>query len=211
MKLFFKKLTQKVVYVFLCIVILVLSSCNNKKTIEQYNKKTEDKIVVSVNDENIYESQLQNVIKQSLDNPIDRSFLIENSINQLVVVQFGKKMDIFIEDEYFETYIENYKKQYPEYFQRGIEIYGEDEFLKGLRYHLIYKETKNKIISEKFSDIYVSSDVLKAYLKEKKHNITLSEDNFNTIKDKYIQDTQEALFDNWVKEIRADYQINYYQ
>lgn len=49
------------------------------------------------------------------------------------------------------------------------------------------------------------------YLKEKKHNITLSEDNFNTIKDKYIQDTQEALFDNWVKEIRADYQINYYQ
>lgn len=194
---------KKMLFTILMIVVsIIFFSCS-------FNS-LENKIVVTVNDEAIYEYQIQNVLNQSLEKPIDRDFLIENSINELVVVQFGQKNGIKIEDDLFQEYISNYKKQYPDYFQKGIDIYGVDEFYKGLKYHLIFQQTKDKIIKEEISETNATDNDLKSYLKTKEYDIILSDENYNLIKEKYIKETQEILFKEWVEKQRKDCSIFYY-
>ena len=183
------------------ILFLSISGCNSKNS----------DIVVTVNGEAIYEYQLENVMKQSIDNSISREDLLENSINQLVVVQYGKKVGISIDDNYFDDYINRYKSGYPEYFAKGIDVYGEEEFIDGLRYHLIYQMTREKVISDNFSDIEISENILTLYIKEKGLRIELSKENYDLVKDKYISEKQEELFDEWVAEQRSNSEIEYFE
>lgn len=183
------------------ILFLSMSGCNSQK----------NDVVVAVNGEAIYEYQLENVMKQSIDNSISREDLLENSINQLVVVQYGIEANVNIDDSYFDDYINRYKSDYPEYFAKGIEVYGEEEFIDGLRYHLIYQKTREKIISEQFSDIEISENILILYIKEKGLQIEISKDNYDIIKEKYITEKQEELFDEWVAEQRNNSEIEYFE
>lgn len=107
-------------------------------------------------------------MKQSTDNTLIREEVLENSIDQLVVIQYGKKSGVNIEDDFFSKYIDDYKKQYLQQYEKGILIYGEEEFHKGLKYHLIYQQTKKIVISEKIKDVNITEEVLQDFLLSKK-------------------------------------------
>ena len=85
-----------------------------------------------------------------------------------------------------------------------------DEFYKGLKYHLIFQQTKDKIIKEEISEINATDNDLKSYLKTKEYDIILSNKNYNLIKEKYIKETQEILFKERVEKQRKDCSIFYY-
>ncbi len=80
--------------------------------------------------------------------------------------------------------------------------------------HMIYKAPYYivwKVISDNFSDIEISENILTLYIKEKGLRIELSKENYDLVKDKYISEKQEELFDEWVAEQRSNSEIEYFE
>lgn len=76
---------------------------------------------------------------------------------------------------------------------------------------MIYQKTREKIISENFSSIETSENILILYIKEKGLKIELSKGNYDLVKEKYITEKQEELFDEWVAEQRSNSEIEYFE
>lgn len=200
------KSNKKKIYIIstLCVIVLLLSL-----SLTVFFASRKDK-AAEVNGEKIYEYQLDNILNQSADGSLKREFVLENSIEQLIVVQYGKEHGINIDDSYFNNYINEYKKEHPDQYKKGIQIYGEEEFYNGLKYHLIYQQTKEKIINEQIKDIDVTDDDLQSFLNEKKINIEITKENYDTIKSKYIEERSKSLFEEWVNNQKEKSKIKYF-
>lgn len=198
------KSNKKKIYIILCVIVLLFSL-----SITVYFALTKD-IAAEVNGEIIYEYQLDNVLSQSADGSLSREFVLENSIEQLIVVQYGKEQGINIDESFFNDYINEYKKEHPDQYKKGIHIYGEEEFHNGLKYHLIYQQTKEKIINEQIKNIAVTDNDLKTFLHEKNITVEITEENYDIIKSKYIEAKSENLFEEWVNQRKVKSKIKYF-
>lgn len=103
------------------------------------------KVVVTVNGEPIYQKEVDTVVNQSPNIKISESEVITNSINQLVVVQYGKKNGCSASQEEIDQQLNEYENSYPTIYDSALDLFGEDGLRKGIEYRIIYEKTKEYV------------------------------------------------------------------
>lgn len=98
------------------------------------------KVVVTVNGEPIYQKEVDTVVNQSPNIKISESEVITNSINQLVVVQYGKKNGCSASQEEIDQQLNEYENSYPTIYDSALDLFGEDGLRKGIEYRIIYEK-----------------------------------------------------------------------
>lgn len=182
---------------------LLIVSCNNNNN-----------IAASVNGEYIYSSDINIVVEHFNDEKYDFKAVLNNTINELLVVQKAKKNNIFISKSEFQSYVDKFKGEVPLLYNIGVEIYGENKFISGLKVRQIYKKMKSYVSDNILEQVKVQdADIIKyiSYFK----NVTyedykgLSQLEQAEVIGKIKVFKQEELFNNWVKELRnaADIKI----
>ena len=80
------------------------------------------KVVVTVNGEPIYQKEVDTVVNQSPNIKISESEVITNSINQLVVVQYGKKNGCSASQEEIDQQLNEYENSYPTIYDSALDL-----------------------------------------------------------------------------------------
>lgn len=104
------------------------------------------KVVVTVNGEPIYQKEVDTVVNQSPNIKISESEVITNSINQLVVVQYGKKNGCSASQEEIDQQLNEYENSYPTIYDSALDLFGEDGLRKGIEYRIIMKRQRNMFL-----------------------------------------------------------------
>lgn len=84
-------------------------------------------------------------LNQSPNIKISESEVITNSINQLVVVQYGKKNGCSASQEEIDQQLNEYENSYPTIYDSALDLFGEDGLRKGIEYRIIYEKTKEYV------------------------------------------------------------------
>lgn len=188
----------------LLFIIIIANGCS-------FSIKKDEK-VVTVNGESIYQSQIDKVVNQSQDHSIKEKDVLEESILRLAIVQEGEKLGITASEEEFEQMLVNYEKNFKDFYDKGLKIYGEKDFFKGLKYNIVYNKTK-EYFNQNLSHIMnteVSDTDLQKFLLDKGITLKLEESNYDIIKNKYLEETRQNEFDIWAVELKNTAEIIYY-
>jgi len=153
-------------------------------------------VIAKVNGEKIYSEDIENIYLQ-LDGSYTKAAVLSALIDELVVVTKSKDLGIDITDEDLETALEEYKKTLPDIYEKGIEIYGEKEFIKGFKMQLIYDEIYDKIIEQSLQN---DEDKLydEFYLSIKSQNELPGEMSKDEFLQEYQLDFYDYVFDCWL-------------
>lgn len=90
-------------------------------------------------------TEVDTVVNQSPNIKISESEVITNSINQLVVVQYGKKNGCSASQEEIDQQLNEYENSYPTIYDSALDLFGEDGLRKGIEYRIIYEKTKEYV------------------------------------------------------------------
>ena len=159
-------------------------------------------VIAKVNGEKIYSEDIENIYLQ-LDGSYTKAAVLSALIDELVVVTKSKDLGIDISDEDLETALEEYKKTLPDIYEKGIEIYGEKEFIKGFKMQLTYNEIYDKIIEQSLQN---DEDKLydEFYLSIKSENEIPGEMSKDEFLQEYQLDFYDYVFDCWLTTQRED-------
>lgn len=159
-------------------------------------------VIAKVNGEKIYSEDIENIYLQ-LDGSYTKAAVLSALIDELVVVTKSKDLGIDITDEDLETALEEYKKTLPDIYEKGIEIYGEKEFIKGFKMQLTYNEIYDKIIEQSLQN---DEDKLydEFYLSIKSENEIPGEMSKDEFLQEYQLDFYDYVFDCWLTTQRED-------
>jgi len=153
-------------------------------------------VIAKVNGEKIYSEDIENIYLQ-LDGSYTKAAVLSALIDELVVVTKSKDLGIDITDEDLETAMEEYKNTLPDIYEKGIEIYGEKEFIKGFKMQLIYDEIYDKIVEQSLQN---DEDKLydEFYLSIKSQNEIPDEMSKDEFLQEYQLDFYDYVFDCWL-------------
>ena len=181
--------------VIIIVSLILINSISNRT----------DKVVALVNSEPILQSQLDMVLQQ--DKSIDRTELLENTIDDILLMQYAKNNGCSVSKQEVDELIREYKETYSVFYEEALKIYTEDELRAGL---------ENRILIDKGKQVYFSKfpiDTEKGfedYLKSYDIEITsLTEEQIDTAKQKYKEKLEETAMNNFVKELRKESNIEY--
>ena len=199
------------VVIVIILVVGLLFFFNHQSSQKQEPNNLENVLVI-VNDEYIYNYEIERVYQQYNDvSDITKEKIIEDSINEILVIQTGKKdYNINVSDKEINTIIEEYKHDFSKQYEKAIEIYGEDDFFIGQKNRLLYSKTKEYVLKnelkideniskeqiKQFTDYYGITDKLSAYAPE---------DIVNTFRN----DIENFIFNQWVDSLRKRAEITY--
>lgn len=91
-------------------------------------------------------TEVDTVVNQSPNIKISESEVITNSINQLVVVQYGKKNGCSASQEEIDQQLNEYENSYPTIYDSALDLFGEDGLRKGIEYRIIMKRQRNMFL-----------------------------------------------------------------
>lgn len=164
-----------------------------------------NRVVAKVNGEKIYSEDVDNIYLQ-LDDSYTKTDVLTALIDEFVVVSRATDLGIEITDEDLETALEEYKITLPDIYEKGIEIYGETEFIEGFKMQLIYNEIYEEIVEQtlqkeedKLFDEFYQSIKLQNEMPDE-----MSKDEFW---EEYQLDFYDYVFDCWLSVQREEAEI----
>jgi hypothetical protein len=186
--------------------------------------KAESKVAAVVNGEKIYKEEIEYVFKQ-YEGSVPRSEILYNAIDELLIIQEGRKMGVRIPPEEVNNRINELKTHYPELYRKVIHEYSLERYRKLLERRIIYERTKEQFFSKNSSKLQVSDEEALSYYMKKK-GITLKRDNvvvdltkeeldkFLKVKDEIKalirEQKKKRLLKNWLQELRRKSHIKIY-
>ena len=143
------------------------------------------------------------IVKRSRNNFIKVDEILNNSIDEVLVIQHAKEFDIpEITESEVQEQLQDYKNQYPD-------LYGVDELYQGQENRMMYDRVKKYVMSnvlqEKFTEQNIKNFIAKYKLSEQ-----LKEYSMEQIKKSLKKEIEDYLFDEWVDDIKKEVNIVYY-
>lgn len=167
-----------------------IQSENN--TIKLNNK---DKVILKINDENIFESEFKETKNKYPD--FDDKTILEYIITELLVIQQADELNISISDTQVEENINSLKNMSDDFYDKAIEQYGNIEnYKKALKNTMIYNEVKNEVLKNFFDKIYLNSESIKLDAQ-----IYIDENGYENISDKEVNEIENKLNENYLNSI----------
>ena len=142
-----KYLTNKKIYVivfFVCVIgIIIFSIYQGFKT----NDKYREGVAAEVNGEVIFANEIERVLSEYDDTDgITYDGILENTINELLLVQYGKRNGFIASKEEILEREEYLKNTMPDVYAE-IEKNGIEDYRKNLENLIIYEKTKNDSVA----------------------------------------------------------------
>ncbi len=172
--------------------------------------KNRNAVIVTVNGVPLRERQVDNVLKQSKE--LDRAEVIKNSINDLLIIQYGKENGCVASYEEISERMLEYKEVYPLFYDRALKIYGEEELAKGLENQILIEKSK-----EHYLNSVVNSEKFKIVNFEKylaKYNLNVSQlddDQIALAREKYEEYKEKLILESWVENMIQKAEIVYFK
>ena len=178
------------------ITLSLLASCNKSDNVPS------DYVVASVNGENILYSEIEYALNSLGEQSITFDTILRNSINELIVVQMATKYKIEISDEDFTTYLKTYRDSYPQFFEKGIELYGsEEQFIEGLYRQRLFTVVRKHLQDYVLEPVEITeNEINDFYLKNSLDVTLLSEEEQHEVVNRIKQEKEDIVFFNWMLE-----------
>lgn len=188
--------------------VLIFRTFNNTKHHPE-NIPSDEKCLATINGEKILKREIDLVYRQFEDSEIEYEEILNNSIDEVLVIQKAKDFKIEVSNSEVESRIQEYKEMYPDLYNEAVDIYGVKELYKGQRNRIIYNKVKayvmSNIIGEDISDRTVSDFIDKYNLKSQLEDYTTAQ-----IKSSLHSELEEYLFENWIEDIKKEADIVIY-
>ncbi len=195
----------------LTIVIIVSVFLIARMQKENYNKvPKQDDCLVSVNGEEILKKEIDLVYKQFANSGVQYDEILNNSIDEVLVIQHAKEFGIpEITESEVQKQLQDYKSQYPDLYNEAVNVYGVDELYKGQENRMMYDRVKKYVMSnvlqDKFTDQTANNFIAKYKLSEQLEGYSMEQ-----IKKSLKKEIKEYLFNEWVDDIKKNANIVYY-
>jgi len=195
-------------YITICVIVILFSSCNRVDRHEYI----ETQIAATVNGENIYVHQLDLVVNQLPYGEVSRMEILENTINELVIIQEAERFGISISEDEVAQIMYSYQSMFPEIFEDAIEIFGHEEFSFGLRQRNLHTITRDFIVeNEIIPNIEISDDILLDHLRNiGMEDIELNGEIYYHVENHFVSYITEREFERIVNELYQSADIVYF-
>lgn len=176
------------------ITLSLLTSCNISDNVPS------DYVVASVNGENILYSEIEYALNSLDEQSITFDTILRNSINELIVVQMATKYKIEISDEDFTTYLKTYRDSYPQFFEKGIELYGsEEQFIEGLYRQRLFTVVRKHLQDYVLEPVEITeNEINDFYINNSLDATLLSEEEQHEVISRIKQEKEDVVFFNWM-------------
>ncbi len=207
-----KYLTNKKIYVivfFVCVIgIIIFSIYQGFKT----NDKYREGVAAEVNGEVIFANEIERVLSEYDDTDgITYDGILENTINELLLVQYGKRNGFIASKEEILEREEYLKNTMPDVYAE-IEKNGIEDYRKNLENLIIYEKTKNDYLLQCSSEVRVSEEEAKKWYIS---NISVNMDGYEKNKDMIITKLEEekirCVVSRLVDELKEVSEIKIYE
>lgn len=126
---------------------LVFAGCSKVSTEETTESATTNDIVlVTVNNEQILKSEIDPVYKEYSDTTVSYDKIIEDTIDEILIIQQAPKYNILISESEINDSIEFYKATFPEYYNELYKTYTENEIRKKIHDRLLFSSVRNYVL-----------------------------------------------------------------
>lgn len=168
-----------------------------------------DECIVSVNGELIYKKEIDSVYDEFYDSGIEYKDIVENTIDEILVIQQAKEYGIVCDGTEIEQVLKEYELHYPDEYNKAISVYGIENVKKGQRSRLLYKKVKDYYF-ENISDNEISEKLIDNFLKEYDLEDQLKQYTYEEIQNSLDEELLQYDFDKWVEHLRKGADIVYY-
>lgn len=128
------------------------------------NSNVIEAVEVYVNGEALYVYEVDETL--NVNPEVSREEVVENTINDMLMIQYARTNDIHISDEEVEYILKLYQTHYPEIYEMALEGYGTDGLKSGIKNRLLLTATLERILEEPDYEIDLSNEALDKYLLE---------------------------------------------
>lgn len=207
---------KKTVSLLFLMVFLIFTGCAADEPEQDISTKSIGAEAAIINGEPILLQNIQAAYAQQstdIQNPYtkvqDENEILQNTIRELVVIQYGKKQGISLSEEENNNFINEFKQHMPDAYNQGIEAYGEKEYLNGLRMRQLFNLSKEWVMNSLEENITVSMDEVNQYMTENNVTGELNTEQAEIIKyqlkDKKLKEKYNSFVDDLIQQ--ADIQI----
>ena len=191
------------------LVIVLFVACLGYIVITQsgLNKDVENNAVeVYVNGEALYTYEVDDTLKV---NPgLERETIIENTIDEMLIIQYAKEKQIEITDEEVACVLKAYQEYYPEIYKDAMDGYGEEELKSGIKNKLLLNAAIEEIMNEPLYKINFEDDDVWQYLSENGIDpAALDEDDYEEAKKLYVEAKKRENKKRWISNARKAAEI----
>lgn len=199
------KKALKIIGVSLITLSLVGCSGNNIEHAET--------IAATVNGEIIYKYEIEAAIAEFTEYTVSYDDVLQNSINELVVVQSAADYGIQLAETDLNSFINNYQTHYPHFYQLGVELYGEDTYREGLARRHIFNLVKRHVEENELPKPEITEEDIFAYLKTLNIDtdfLQLSDSDKYALTERIYREQMDEHFYNWMLSQWEDHLIVIY-
>ncbi len=190
---------RPIVALLICALLFVLFGCSSKQGADR-------KIIVKVNDEYIYHDEIATVYEQIEGTNITFDKIVDDTITEILVIQQAPLYGIGMTKEEIEKTVEDYKQQYPDYYNETIKKYDRDEFEKRIADKGLYIKVR-----EHFLHTYEVTDAdVEDFIRINNLVEQLSPYDNTQIRTYFEKELSNFVFIRWAKELREGAAIEYF-
>lgn len=201
-----KKNFHKVIVSFLGLIcILVIISINFPG-----RKQENQTLLAEIGKHKIYQEDIDNILIQ-FEDEFTQEDVLQDLIDEYVVIEQAENYHVAISESEVQEILNNYCTEEAEAYQKGIKIYGKDNFKECLREQIIYERTKENVIANE-----IGKNISKEQIDEfKKSQIDLGHEFYSdmdkeTILEDYYDEITDYLFEEWIQMKRNETTIKKY-
>lgn len=202
---------KRIFFVFLVFVlaigILVIVYNSNDVKFDSH-----DEIAAIINGENIYVSDINRILEEYKDNEnISFESVLNNSIDELLIVQYGKRIGIVASVNEIDERMSYFKNSFHDKYIELLESGDLDKYRDNLEKLIVYDKTIENILSQCDDRITVDENEALSWYKE---NIDTDLTNFSKHKNMIVESLQDEkerqAITKFVIELRKNSEITIY-
>lgn len=184
------------------ISIFMIKHINYKEYIQDSSKQ----IIATVNDYNIYQSDVDNIYNQ-LEGDVQKEKILQDIIDEYVVIEQAEKYEIEITEEEVQDLISQFQKEQNQVYQRGVEIYGKESFEDSLKEQMIYEKVKLTVLEKELNlNERRNIEAFKEFVLQSGDDTIRNMDPDEIISNRK-EEMESYIFDQWVIQKRSEVEI----
>lgn len=165
-------------------------------------------VEVYVNGEALYTYEVDETLKVNPE--VSREEVVENTIDDMLIIQYAKAHNIDVSDEEVEYMLNLYQEHYPEIYEIALDGYGTEGLKSGIKNRLLLSKALEMILSEPDYKIDESKEAIDKYLMENGIDPeSLVESEYIEARNLYVTAQEIKMKETWLENARISAEIIY--
>lgn len=163
-------------------------------------------VIATVNDYNIYQSDVDNIFNQ-LGGDVQKEKILQDIIDEYVVIAQADSYEIEVTENEVQDLILQFQKEQNEVYQRGIEIYGKESFEDSLKEQMIFEKVRSIVLKEELNlNEREKIEAFKQFMLQAGDE-TIKDMSLDEIVSSHREEMENYIFDEWIIQKRNEVKI----